>query len=546
MLLALAWPHVENSLLSLWFVGCLAGQLANIGLLRALSADNMQNTAARLRYIAIANIVNGLLHGALLSLFSTVLPPFNQVLIIMLLTAYTVAGMGLCMGYLPIYLGYLVPVMGQVGIGFWFAEHLSIEWRLLMAASVLVYCGFLIGVSRNVFKVFSSAVNERERTARLNGELEQALDQASSANMAKTRFLASASHDLRQPLHALSLFTTALSLQHLDASSEQISRHLDTAVGALSTQLDALLDISKLDAGVFKAAFSSIDLVAMLQRLLHDFSGIAAEQGLRLKVDLPASAWVHTDAVLLERIVRNLMANAFKYTRNGGIELLVVERETGVELQLTDTGQGIPAAEQSRVFDEFYQIENPERNKSKGLGLGLAIVRRLCVLLNIEIEMQSELGVGTHFVLRVPLCAKVEARITPHDQPLDTAAINACILVIDDEPEVLMGMRSVLEALGCSVLTASDIGEALLWQQRKTPDIVLADFRLRGDEDGLQAIAQLRQTQSNLPALLVSGDTAPDRLREADKAGVIFLHKPVRADELQRHIKQLLTSQKPL
>ena len=378
--------------------------------------------------------------------------------------------------------------------------------------------------------------NIRQQRVDLNRKLRSALGNAETANRAKTRFLASASHDLRQPIHALSLFSGSLLLRPMDARTAAIAEQIDKAVKSLASQLDALLDISRLDAGVIERSISSIDLPTLLSQLMDEFQPQAERKGLRLTLQGLEGSLVRTDPMLLQRILRNLVSNAIKYTEQGGVHLSVEPLGEKLRISVADTGPGIPESEQERVFEEFYQLNNPERDRSKGLGLGLAIVRRLTELLDIDLKLSSSLGSGSRFSVDIPVTRNtgvpsVEAAVQPG--PLWR---HVQVLVIDDEEAIRLGMQTLLEEMGFTVETAASTALALEKAQGFTPSIVLADFRLRGDDNGIRAIRSLRAIWPELPALLISGDTAPDRLREARDAGVELLHKPVNAVTLRESI----------
>jgi two-component system, sensor histidine kinase len=277
---------------------------------------------------------------------------------------------------------------------------------------------------------------------------------------------------------------------------------------------------------------------ALLQRIEAGYRPVAREKGLQFRVEA-TDALVHTDPVLLERLMRNLVDNAFKYTATGSVTLHAEENGTAVRIVVRDTGRGIPAAERERVFEEFYQIGNPERDRSRGLGLGLAIVRRLAQLLGLEVKLESEPGCGATFAVSVPLAAdaRVALRAPAANVAPDSRGLaGAQILVIDDEPEVRGGMLMLLEHLGCRVAACGSYAEAeqLLDRQALGVDLIIADFRLRQDENGIETVRRLRTRLGNVPVLLLTGDTAPERLREAQASGLRLLYKPISPNELTK------------
>jgi CheY-like chemotaxis protein/anti-sigma regulatory factor (Ser/Thr protein kinase) len=266
------------------------------------------------------------------------------------------------------------------------------------------------------------------------------------------------------------------------------------------------------------------------------------EKGLFAVLDCPVSVRCWTDPALVLRVLRNLTENAIKFTQQGQITLRLRADGSHALLSVQDTGRGIPAEEQAMVFEEFYQVDNPERDRTKGLGLGLSIVRRLCNLLGITLALQSVQGQGTTVTLRIPL-ETYGALSQPQPAPVpgqNFAGIT--VLVIDDERSVRMGMRVLLEELDCRCVEAGSIAEATEQARTARPDVVLADLRLRNGENGIQAIAAIVDVIGPTPALLISGDTAPDRLQEANRAGIKLLHKPVPLPLLQAELAALLDS----
>ena len=370
----------------------------------------------------------------------------------------------------------------------------------------------------------------------LNARLRDALERAETANRAKTRFLASASHDLRQPLHTLSIFAAALSMRPLDERSRAIIGHMNEALSSLSSELDALLDISKLDAGLVSCCASDFAARPFLERVCLPFFSIAADKGLQASLECAEGLVIRSDQRLLERVLRNLLENACRYTEHGYVNVSVEESGETLRLVVSDSGSGIAASEQDRIFEEFYQVDNRERDRMQGLGLGLAIVRRLLDLLQITLHLESAPGKGSRFALvlaRAPDRAAQRGAAEPSSLP-DLAGLH--LLVIDDEAAVRLAMQELLCGQGCSVSAVDCLADALGQASLSPPDAVLADLRLRGDENGISVIDALRKQHPGLPALLISGDTAPQRLQEAAAAGIRLLHKPLRADLLLAEI----------
>ena len=381
----------------------------------------------------------------------------------------------------------------------------------------------------------------RFRNEALAEALAAAKERAEQANLAKSRFLAAASHDLRQPMHALGLFVGALQGRAMDAEAQRLVGYIDGSVKALDDQFAALLDVSRLDAGVVEPVFAAIHVQTLLERVCRDHAPQAQARGVRFR-QVETSAVVRSDPVLLERMVRNLVANAVRYTERGRV-LVGCRRQAGVlVIEVWDTGCGIPVAEQSRVFEEFYQAEGRVRDRAEGLGLGLAIVRRIAALVGVALSFASTPGRGSVFRLRVPLGEDVSAEPVAAPEP-EMGQGSGLVFVIDDEPAIRGAMSSLLTSWGYRVRVAESAAALLqgLPADAQAPDLVISDFRLQAGEDGISAIHAVQaRFGASVPALLITGDTAPERIVEARAGGFPLLHKPLPNGRLRAAIGNLL------
>lgn len=374
-------------------------------------------------------------------------------------------------------------------------------------------------------------------------ELRNQKQAAETATQAKSRFLAAASHDLRQPLHAMSLLVEALQERATDEETHRLTQHIASSANAMTTLLNALLDLSRLDAGVVEAKLTCFPLKQVFESLQHQFSPLAKAKGLRLCVH-SSQAWIHTDPALLERILANLIANALRYTQTGWV--LVGVRHAAndrIKLEVRDTGPGIPEAFQARIFEEYFQLANPERQRDKGLGLGLAIVSRLAKLLGTCVNLKSHPGRGTCFCLdfsRCPAQQETPAIVSP---PLVIPLEHALVAFIDDDESILAAMLEIFDDWGIDLA----VGENALQVQReleelgRTPDLILSDYRLKEGLTGIQAIATLRAAFGPIPAVLITGDTGADTIQEIREAGIPVLHKPVKPAKLRAYLAHLFT-----
>lgn len=374
--------------------------------------------------------------------------------------------------------------------------------------------------------------------------LESARGEAEQANAAKTRFLASASHDLRQPIHALGLFFGELSEQVRDEDTALLIDRIDDSIAAVNSMLNALLDISKLDAGVVEPQVLACYPVDIFGRLNVEFQPLASENRDRIRFR-PCRHRVETDPAMLERMLRNLVGNALKYTENGRVLIGTRLRGSYVEIQVIDTGCGIPADQLEEIFVEFYQLHNPWRNRQQGLGLGLAIVKRLARLLDHPLQVRSVLGKGSCFSIRLPVASKTPIRAQPGISPLlmsTTALHGKQILLLDDDASVLQGMSGLLSRWGCKVTAVASFPEAVqaLANNESAVDLLITDYRLAENLSGIEVARELKcRIDYPFEVLVITGDTAPERLREADISGFPLLHKPVHPAKLRATLQHL-------
>ncbi len=382
------------------------------------------------------------------------------------------------------------------------------------------------------------------RIADATAELRMRKDEAERANLAKSRFLAAASHDLRQPMHALGLFVSELAQQRLSPQSRQIVERIATSAEAMENLLDSLLDISRLDAGVLNPSMRAFDPRKVIDRITAGQRAAAEHRGLRLHVR-PAPYWVRSDPVLFERILINLVSNAIRYTPAGTVMIACRRRGDRLRLEVRDSGVGIVDEAQDIIFQEFIQLENAERARDKGLGLGLAIVRRLADLLGHRLELRSAPGRGSVFAIELPI-AEPDTEAAQADEARALGDLRDLrVALVDGDALAREGMEGLLTSWGCKVRSA-ETAEALLdllasgpW----VPELLITDLRLRGPINGLELIARARAAAPgrNLPAFLVSGDTGAAALERAQAAGVALLHKPVRPARLRALMHRLIT-----
>jgi signal transduction histidine kinase/ActR/RegA family two-component response regulator len=386
------------------------------------------------------------------------------------------------------------------------------------------------------------AARLQESYAGLEGKVEERTRQLEAANQAKSRFIAAASHDLRQPLHALGLFVAQLHGKLRAAERSQIVDRIEAALSAMNELFSALLDISKLDAGATTVNLTVFPVAQLLAHAETTFAGAAREKKLSFRA-MPSDAWVKSDFILLQQIVFNLVQNALRYTRSGGVLVGCRKRGDQLRIEVWDSGIGIPPDQHDKIFGEFYRLGEPDRDRRAGLGLGLAIVDRLCRLLDHPIEVKSTVGKGSVFAVTVPLAPAdkraIEASIVPRAQP--SLVNDKLVVVIDDDPLVLEGMSGIFRKWGCRVITADSDSKALkaATEQDELPDLIISDYHLANGRTGIETIEWLRgEMSTQIPAFLISGDTDPATLHEAKVKGFHLLHKPVNPMALRAMFNQ--------
>ena len=466
-----------------------------------------------------------------------------QSLALLLVFAFTSGALSAYAAYGPAFLAFLIAI--SIGPFVWLLFHAGIVYHAL-AVMQLMWVVAVAEQARRMAKTFTETVMLRFENLDLVENLQREKLAAEQANAAKSRFLAAASHDLRQPVHALSLFVAAMRPRSMDEEARSLLDHIDSSVRSMGSLFGGLLDISRLDAGVVEVNKMPIAVQPLLERVCRDFEVQANAKGLQLVLH-PCSLAVMSDVLLLERVVRNIIANAVTYTERGRVVVGCRRRREQLSIQVWDTGPGIPADEHEHVFQEFYQLGNPERDRTKGVGLGLAIVRRLTQLLEHPLTVYSQVGKGSMFAITAPYAsAAAKASMTTGEFTLPLLEHDGgLILVIDDEVAIQIAMKSLLESWGYEAITAGSCNEMLerIATHRAAPRLIISDYRLRDNASGIDAIERLRSEYNDeIPGMLITGDTAADRLKEAQESGFLLLHKPVPNHRLRASIAHLIES----
>jgi two-component system CheB/CheR fusion protein len=393
------------------------------------------------------------------------------------------------------------------------------------------------------------AIDDVTERNRAQSAVEAAKRQAEQANLGKSRFLAAASHDLRQPLQTISLLQGLLANKIKDEGALKLVVRLDETLSAMSGMLNTLLDINQLEAGIVRAETLSFPIGDLIERLRSEFAYHAEARNLGWHV-VANGLTVRSDPRLLEQMLRNLLSNAMKYTSQGRVLLGCRRRGDKLRIEVWDTGPGIDEGQLQRIFEEFHQLDNPSRERARGLGLGLAIVQRLADLLGHGIDVRSRLGKGSVFAIEVPLGQNDAAWRPWHRQPRaeEGAHRNGAILVVEDEPAVREMLELLFVGEGHRTVTAADGPKALELVTRRAiqPDLVVADYNLPNGLNGVEVIAALQKAlHHDVPAIILTGDISTEALRQIALQGRIQLNKPVKAKELTRLVQQLLAKPRP-
>jgi len=527
-----------------WLSGWGASVLIRVwSLIGAMHSDD-EAIARQVRIYVAGAMLAGVIWGVLAWVMPVAGQPEQQMFLMMSISAVVVVGVAAQLTWPPAWLAWAIPAVAIMADRLLGEGGLYAPLAVLMGLALLLCAGFVVRQGR---LAGAQMVGDGEAGDMLR-DMQQKQLKAEDASREKSRFLAAASHDLRQPVHTLNLLVGSLETRPHDDDTQQIVDKMREVLTGLDGLFSSLLDLSKLDAEVMRPDMQVFSLRTMFAGLHNEFSGSARKQGLSLSFDMQ-DLYVYSDPASFWRILSNLISNAIRYTREGGIRVRCYPMDGRVRIAVQDTGIGIAEQDLPHIFDEFHQVANEERDRSKGLGLGLAIVRKTCAMLGCSVQVVSTPGKGSVFSVLAP---RADAPEVPDDAPdggpevgVQTQAQSVApggvsfaglrVLVIDDERDVRDSMRMLLEQWNCLVLLAESGKEAvgLLNNGEPVPQLMIADYRLRERETGADAIAAVRRHAGLLiPAMILTGDTAPERIREAREAGCPLLHKPVQPGRL--------------
>ena len=548
ILISLAAAYVlRNTVSANWLIGWL-GALYLLTAIRVLAArrffsrDREPTSVLRWAWLAAAfSCVSGLLWGMLGWVGFLPQEPVLFSFTVIVLTGLICGTVPSLSAFPPALVGSIIATVLPITVRS-IANGGDISGAYLSLLAGLVTINFYY--CRTTYRMLRESIRLRLENVELVSHLEEERDRAQAADHAKTRFLAAASHDLRQPIHALSLLIgTLAALGHRGAVQSgdalDLAGKAKSIVGNLSALLNGLLDISRLDAGVVTVAREAVNLSQLFYQLSNEFASVAKDRGLDWRV-VESRLQVDSDPMMLKRILGNLLSNAFRYAESGGVLLGCRRRGASVEIQIWDTGPGIPADQQAMVFEEFVQLQNPARDRTQGLGLGLAIVRRTAALLQHPLKLVSVTGRGSMFSVTVPKASAVAPLLLDSRAP---AGIAVSIMVVEDEEDVLDIMVQLLTLQGHRVYAGRSAAEVqqihagAMMVGDAPVDLIIADYRLGDGATGLEAIEALcAHIGRSVPAVIVTGDTSPSRIKEATAGGHRILHKPITGEELHEAI----------
>ena len=495
-------------------------------------------------FVGLAAIAGAAIAGGAV-IFLPRLPILHEALFGAILFAIPAAGVAVSQSSRYILAAYALSILLPASAA-WCLLHPS--QAVALAALTALYCAVLILIAADGEKLLLRSVvirHERDRLVRdleqRNADVSAAVGQAQQSAQARARVLAAASHDLRQPLHALSVYSAVLAANPAPEVLREVSQNVDQIVRSLGNLLNGLLDLSRLSSGYYVPEHQHLALDRLLVDVCAEYSQPAAQKGLVLKIQTTPIRLLG-DPVALGRIARNLIDNAIKYTDQGEVRVAAYVDLAGpapmAVLSVADSGKGIPESEQKRIFEEFYQLDNPGRDRSRGVGLGLAIVQRLCELLHARVEVQSVVDQGTCFRVSIP--DPLPETAAPERVPTsatEESLQGKRVYVVDDEVDIQKSMRTLLSVWGVAALTADSAGAAhTLFEKHGPPDLMIVDLRLRGEEHGARLAGRLQREYGDFPVLIITGETSSEALRHANESGFTLLQKPIAPEVLRAAI----------
>jgi len=538
IVVAIVWEEVPPAAALLWLALAVGIREVRARALGRMVSDRATPVATRLRRTVQWNLALGLANGSA-ALFMLKLDVTLDAVLTMILVSWGAGAVSTSATLRPAFLAYASAVFLPIA-AMWMAIGGWLGWGL--ATLVLMFFGVQIRFARQNLAMFEESFRIRRenvdlaaRLAQESAELARARDEAVRANLAKSHFLAAASHDLRQPLQALALNSGELVRLPVGGEAQAIAQEVASSIDDLRCMLDGLLDVSQLDVGVVAPHPRSFPLRRLLEAVTTSFRAAAASRQLTISCDCPASITVHTDPELLRRVLANLVDNALKFTHRGGVTVLASVGEAGVKVEVRDTGPGIEPQDRERIFDDLVRLEGGGRDNVPGHGLGLGIVRRLVALLDVGLDLDSAPDQGTTFRLTLAAGQAELAGTAPLQALPELDGLR--VLVVEDDRVVREAYLRHLRRLGCRVWAADGLTSALELFEAQPVQLLVVDFRLRAGQDGFEVVRRLRARDAALKAVMVSADMHADLVQAAHDADVRLLRKPVDEGALARAVE---------
>ncbi|MDH5393666.1 MAG: hybrid sensor histidine kinase/response regulator [Gammaproteobacteria bacterium] len=532
------WGKVEQELIVLWFTALLITFTARIVLSwRFKKISNTDFSATKWNWLfTLGSVLSATILGSSAPLFIDFSAP-NSAIFLTLVMSGTVAGaMAALSSFLPAFYLFSLVCLAPLAYQFYDQGGELYIFSVFITLFLIMYSSY----ARNMHATLTTSIRQRFENINLLEKLSEQTRIAEQASNDKSRFLAATSHDLRQPLHSLGLFLHVLKKKLGTPEQKQLMKQAEKSQRVLSEQLNSIIDITRIDAGELQVKKHPFQLEKFINDVVSEFSLSAKKVNCKIRTQV-TNDWTNTDEVLLARVVRNFISNVIQHCPDSTLIIESRLHEDYIELLFTDDGLGLVETDQEIIFSEFYQINNPERDRNKGLGLGLSIVKRLTELLNMNLKLESEKGKGSTFSITLPLLISVPPTVSTDtknktENKPDVAGL--FIVVVDDEKENLDAMRALLTLWECETLIASNEDE-LMKEFRSAdypvPDMLLIDYRLREERTGFELIEVVRHYFGIvIPAAIITGDTTIDLENRHTTDDCRVLYKPLSSEDLKK------------
>lgn len=537
------WNYEKSYLIIGWCVCIQASHLCRVVFLDSTWETYKEKTVDYRRvsqFLCCGMLFTGVLWSVIPLLFMNDPHSESFIFISISLAGLVAATLPALAAYLPAYLCFVGPVLITLAYRYY---DVGLEASALLT---LLFISAVVGISYTINAIITRSITIDFKNVVLLREVTKAKEIAEEANQAKSRFLAAASHDLRQPLQALGLILESMRVRTLSGESSNekdlallVERGLESH-DSMSALFNALLELSRFESHELDVTCIDFSLNEMIESIVNEFQPSARAKHLLL-TQRGGEEVTKTDPVLFGRVVRNLLSNAIKFTQEGSVTVGIERKNDNVILSVIDTGVGIPKQEQGKVFDEYHQVSNEARRRHEGIGLGLSVVKKMCELLELPIHLESTLGMGTTFSITLPAGERhqIAPKISGLVQPMNPSRV----LVVDDDPMILSAISTLMEDWNCPCIVAECIDEALDILQRSefSPELILTDYRLGEGVTGIDAIESIRQHMgADIPALIMSGDTDSQLVRDIREKKYYLIQKPVKPLHLQKAMAKLL------